>query len=63
MDSQQILKELEVLKDAAEKQYRLIDKVYCPYLGRDVRLNSKGLDHIKFKEWKRHDWFQINICV
>ncbi|PWB38436.1 MAG: hypothetical protein C3F02_03720 [Parcubacteria group bacterium] len=44
---------LDRVKDEAEKFYGTIREVHCPYLGRKVNFNSKGLDHIKFKEWNK----------
>ena len=39
---------LEV-KDKAEKFYKTIDNIYCPYLKEKVAFNTKGLKHLKFK--------------
>ncbi|MFH0891641.1 MAG: hypothetical protein V1867_02575 [Candidatus Falkowbacteria bacterium] len=41
------------VKEAAEIQYRKIDKIYCPFLKKNVNFNAKGLDHIKFKAWNK----------
>lgn len=43
----------EKIKEEAEKLYKAIDFVECPFLKRKVRFNSKGLDHIKFKAWNK----------
>jgi hypothetical protein len=40
-------------KDEAEKFYKNIGKVYCPYLKDSVSFNVKGLDHIKFSDWNK----------
>ena len=40
-------------KEKAEKYYKSISAIYCPYLQRKVNFNVKGLDHIKFKGWKK----------
>jgi hypothetical protein len=40
-------------KQAAEAWYRQIEKVYCPFLKRNIHFNAKGLDHIKFKAWNK----------
>ncbi|KKP91705.1 MAG: hypothetical protein UR94_C0013G0020 [Parcubacteria group bacterium GW2011_GWA2_36_10] len=36
-------------KTEAEKFYKEINSVYCPYLKSDVAFNTKGLEHLKFK--------------
>ncbi len=42
------------VKTKAEEEYRKIGKVACPYFGNsEVNFNAKGLDHLKFKEWKK----------
>jgi len=38
------------VKSEAEEFYRSIGVVYCPYLKDTVAFNTKGLEHIKFKE-------------
>ena len=43
----------EQIKKEAEEQYKKINNVFCPFLKRDVNFNTKGLDHIKFKEWNK----------
>ncbi len=40
-------------KTDAEKFYKNIGKVYCPYLKDNVSFNTKGLDHIKFSGWNK----------
>ncbi len=40
-------------KQHAEAAYKKIEKVFCPYFGCYVKFNTKGLDHIKFKDWER----------
>lgn len=37
------------IKEGAELQYKIVAAVFCPYLKKSVALNSKGLEHIKFK--------------
>jgi hypothetical protein len=39
------------IKDEAEKLYRNITPMLCPYLKKKVLFDAKGLDHIKFKSW------------
>lgn len=41
------------IKEKAEEEYKKIGEVYCPYFKETVSFNAKGLDHIKFKEWKK----------
>lgn len=43
----------EQLKKKAEEDYKKIDKIFCPYLKREVHFNVKGLDHIKMKDWNK----------
>ncbi len=43
----------ERVKKEAEDFYKNIGKVRCPYFDEDVNFNSRGLDHIKFKEWNK----------
>ncbi len=47
------LKKFEEIKQNAEKEYKLIESVLCPFLNRKISFNAKGLDHIKFKEWNK----------
>lgn len=39
----------EKVKTEAEKKYKNVGSVFCPYLGESVAFNAKGLEHIKFK--------------
>ena len=39
------------IKKEAEEFYKNIKEVYCPYFGENIAFNSKGLDHIKLREW------------
>ena len=39
------------IKRKAEDAYKKTTSVTCPYFKKEVKFNSKGLDHIKFKEW------------
>ena len=36
-------------KEEAEKYYKSIDDVYCPYFQDKIIFNAKGIEHIKFK--------------
>lgn len=48
------LEQLEKIKSEAERLYKDIGEVKCPYLNNGkVSFNAKGLDHIKFKEWNK----------
>lgn len=40
-------------KKYAESFYKDIKPTYCPYLKTKVNFNTKGLNHIKFKAWKK----------
>ena len=37
----------------AERFYKKISEVYCPYFKENISFNAKGLDHIKFKSWNK----------
>lgn len=41
------------IKAKAEKLYKEIGKVYCPYFGEKIAFNAKGLKHLKFKSEKQ----------
>ncbi|MCK5416045.1 hypothetical protein KAI92_01305 [Candidatus Parcubacteria bacterium] len=41
------------IKEKAEKEYKKTKAVFSPFLKRNINFNSKGLDHIKFKEWNK----------
>ena len=41
------------VKNEAEKFYANINSVHCPYFGENINFNSKGLDHLIFKEWNK----------
>lgn len=41
------------IKKEAEKFYKEVESVYCPFLKRKINFNVKGLDHIKIKEWNK----------
>ena len=47
------IKKFEKIKKKAEEFYKSLSSVHCPYLGGEVNFNTKGLDHIKFKNWNR----------
>ncbi len=51
MDERQI--KFNQVKKCAEEQYKKINRIFCPFLNRNVNFNAKGLDHIKFKEWNK----------
>ena len=40
-------------KEKAKEFYNSLNKVYCPYLGKDINFNSEGFKHILFKSWNR----------
>ncbi len=40
-------------KKKAEKFYKTIKFVRCPYFGKKIAFNSKGLKHLKFKSEKK----------
>ncbi|MCR4284306.1 MAG: hypothetical protein NUV64_03300 [Parcubacteria group bacterium] len=42
-------KNLEKVKKEAEKVFKDIKEVYCPYFSEKVAFNSRGVKHIKFK--------------
>jgi len=37
------------VRDEAERFYKIIESIYCPYFGEKVAFNAKGLRHLKFK--------------
>jgi hypothetical protein len=41
--------DFESIKAEAEKLYKTIGEVYCPYFKEKVVFNSQGLDHLTFK--------------
>lgn len=43
--------EFDAVKTKAEKDYKSVTEVQCPYLNDIVAFNAKGLDHIKLKRW------------
>jgi hypothetical protein len=43
----------EKIKKEAEENYGKINKIFCPALNREVLFNSKGLNHIKMKDWNK----------
>ena len=38
------------VKEEAEKFYKQIGEIHCPYFKENVAFNTKGLEHLKFKE-------------
>ncbi len=38
-------------RDKAEEAYKKVGQVVCPYFNKEVKLNVKGLDHLKSKSW------------
>ena len=45
--------EFEKIKADAEKFYKTIGSVRCPYFNEAVNFNAEGLEHLKFKSWNR----------
>ena len=45
------VEKFNVVKQEAEKFYKEISKVRCPYFGDDVYFNVRGWDHLIFKSW------------
>jgi hypothetical protein len=43
-------KNFQKAKTEAEEFYKNLSEIYCPYLQTKVAFNTKGLEHIKFKE-------------
>jgi hypothetical protein len=43
-------KTFNTIREKAEIDYKNIESVFCPYLKLEVAFNSKGLEHIKFKD-------------
>ena len=41
------------IKQEAEKIYKNIDEVLCPYFGSNIVFNAKGLENIKFKSKRK----------
>ncbi|PIP17022.1 MAG: hypothetical protein COX44_02215 [Candidatus Portnoybacteria bacterium CG23_combo_of_CG06-09_8_20_14_all_37_13] len=41
------------IKEEAERFYKEISEIYCPYFQETISFNAKGLDHIKFSEWNK----------
>ncbi|MDR3583527.1 MAG: hypothetical protein P4L62_04170 [Candidatus Pacebacteria bacterium] len=37
------------VKEEAENYYKTIGQIHCPYLGGKISFNTKGLEHLKFK--------------
>ena len=44
---------LKKIRTKAEKDYRNIRSVYCPYFKEDIHFNSKGLEHLIFKSKRK----------
>ncbi len=53
MNDNEKQKMLEKTKNEAEIAYKKIGSVFCPALNKNVNFNTKGLDHIKFKDWNK----------
>lgn len=47
------IKGFQIIKQKAEGDYKKINKVFSPFLKRNVSFNAKGLDHIKLKQWNK----------
>lgn len=43
----------KAVKIRAENFYKTFQEVYCPYFKGKIKFNSKGLEHIEFKSWRR----------
>jgi hypothetical protein len=41
--------DFQKVRDEAEKFYKAIGEVYCPYFKGKITFNAKGLKHLKFK--------------
>ncbi len=41
------------MRTKTESLYKNVGEVYCPYFKEKIRFNAKGLDHIKFKGWRK----------
>lgn len=39
--------------EVAEMEYKSHPDVYCPYFKEKIYFNTKGFEHIKFKEWNK----------
>ena len=59
MDDRQ--KKFNEVKEKAEVEYKIIGNVFSPFLKRKINFNTKGLDHIKFKEWNKARPITINF--
>jgi len=46
-------KKFKRTREEAEKQYKQIKTVWCPYLQSKVHFNSEGFEHLLFKSWNR----------
>ncbi len=50
MTNQKKLLKFEEIKKSAEEEYNKVDFVYNPFLCKQIKLNMKGLNHIKGKD-------------
>lgn len=50
MTDEEIIKET---KERVEKEYKSIQKIWCPYLEDFVNFNTEGFEHLLFKSWNR----------
>jgi hypothetical protein len=41
--------EFDAIKASGEELYKTLDSVYCPYFKAKIAFNTKGLEHLKFK--------------
>ncbi|MBI4224837.1 MAG: hypothetical protein HY617_00755 [Candidatus Sungbacteria bacterium] len=41
-------------REDAEKYYRTITTVWCPYLQDNVHFNAEGFEHLLFKSWNKN---------
>lgn len=46
-------KKINFVKQEAEKFYKTIGEIFCPYLKEKIYFNAKGLEHLKFNR-KNH---------
>jgi len=47
------LEKFNQIKRDAEDFYNKIGFIYCPYFSSKINFNTKGLDHLIFKNWNR----------
>ncbi len=47
------IEKFNLVKAEAEQFYNSQGEVYCPYFGEKIHFNSKGFEHLIFKEWNK----------